>query len=141
MQGYGSKTIKQEITLAPTHLGIRFGRRKSSVSEQLAQGMEEVGRARGVLSKRSEEIKQNRRESFTKLMTKPKAPGWLAAERQQYTRRRRSQEEKAAEQQQQQQVDRRSSGEMAEQAKVRTRLRFPDIKKLLYSRVPWYLQL
>ncbi|QDZ24629.1 hypothetical protein HOP50_14g71670 [Chloropicon primus] len=133
--GYGSKTIKQEITLAPTHLGIRFGRRKSSVSEQLAQGMEEVGRARGELSKRSKEIKQNRRESFTKLLTKPKAPGWLAAERQMYTRRRS--QEKAAEQQQ---VE-RSPEKMAEQAKLKTRLRFPDIKKLLYSRVPWYLQL
>ena len=80
--GYGCKTVKQEINLAPTHLGgPRFGRRKSSVTEQLAEGMEEIGKARGRLSQRSQEIKQNRRESFGRLLTMPKAPGWLSAER------------------------------------------------------------
>ena len=128
--GYGSKTVKQEINLAPTHLnfGPRFGRRKSSVSEQLAEGMEEIERARGKLSQRSNEIKQNRRESFSKLLTKPKAPGWMAAERQGYTRDPNHGAQAPS-----------PNAGAAKKKTTRTRLRLPDIKRLLYSR-PWYLR-
>jgi len=141
--GYGCKTVKQEINLAPTHLGgPRFGRRKSSVTEQLAEGMEEIGKARGRLSQRSQEIKQNRRESFGRLLTMPKAPGWLSAER----NYRRTSSSSSTELRQQtkpktptrEEVE-REERRAREMSSLKRRLRFPDIKKLLYSR-PWYLR-
>ena len=106
--GYGSKTVKQEISLSPRHLepslgeageseqadwyrrenahaarsGAMQGRRRSKpTTQQIADGLCEIDRVRGMLRKKSVEIRRNSLEASQRLQRRPQAPGWMAAER------------------------------------------------------------
>ena len=141
-RGYATKNVKQEITLAPSHLG-RYDdiedvlarrsasekkKKKFTISEQLAEGLSDIDKERIKNRRKSIEMQQTRQEQSKKLLQSPRtSAGWMINAPHPPSTTQCSSTQYGGHAQHQQDMPH-----------APTQSKFPDIKKMLTYR-PWYL--